>query len=147
MTIKIVCFEDNPNDIKNLKTSFIEKKHQIDFRAYDLRESWSKESARAKEIVEFNPDLAIVDLHDQLGTGESNAGFRIIRKLKELQEMPELNLNKFPVIAWSKYLKTDTERGKALRQRVENFHAIPIFKPRREKFNVAEFLRKSGLSK
>ncbi|HEV2883109.1 MAG TPA: hypothetical protein VGX24_17705 [Pyrinomonadaceae bacterium] len=146
MTIKIVCFDDNPSDIKNLKASFTEKKHKINFRSYDLRESWNEQSDRAKEIAEFNPDLAIVDLADQSGTGEANAGFRIIRKLKELQDQPELNMNKFPVVAWSKLLKTDTERGQALRQRVENFRAIPIFKPRREKFNVAEILRKSGLS-
>jgi hypothetical protein len=147
MTIKIVCFEDNPNDIKNLKASFMEKKYDIDFRAYDLRETWDEKSDRAKEIVEFNPDLAIVDLADQLGTGEANAGFRIIRKLKVLQDLPDLNVNKFPVIAWSKLLKTDTERGKALRQRVEYYHAIPILKPKREKYNVAEMLRKSSLSK
>jgi hypothetical protein len=146
MTLKIICFEDNPRDRKNLEASFIEKKHKIDFRAYDLKETWDANSDRAKEIVEFNPDLAIVDLADQKGTGERSAGFRIIRKLKQLQEIPDLNINKFPVVAWSLFLKTDTEAGKKLRQRVEDYRALPIFKPRREKYNVAEILRKAGLS-
>lgn len=145
MSLKIICFEDSPDDVKNLKASFIEKKHAVDFRAYDMKEDWDDRSKRAQEIAKFNPDLAIVDLADQRGTGERNVGFRIIRKLKELQEVNQ-NMNAFPVIAWSKYL-TNTEAGRNLKQRVRTYSAIPIFKPRRKKYNVADMLRKAELSK
>lgn len=147
MTLKIICFEDNPKESRNLEASFKGKeKYKVDFRAYDLKEDWDENSKRAKEIAEFNPDLAIVDLFDQRGSGERRAGFRIVRKLKELQEKPDLKMNKFPVVVWSMLLKKTTEEGKRLIQQVEGIGAISVFKPRREKYNVAEILRKSGLS-
>ena len=145
MNLRIICFEDNPNEIKNLKASFTEKKHSVDFLAYDMKEDWDEKSKRAQEIARFNPDLAIVDLADQQGTGERNVGFRIIRKLKELQEINQ-NINTFPVIAWSKYL-TDTPAGRNLKEKARTYSAIPIFKPRRKKYNVADMLRKAELSK
>jgi hypothetical protein len=145
MHLKIICFEDEPSCVKDLKASFIEKKHKIEFRAYDLKEDWDETSKRAKEITEFNPDLAVVDLADQKGSGERTVGFRIIRKLKELQVNSKPRMNEFPVIAWSRFL-SDTDAGNTLKQRAKAFSAIPIFKPRRKRYNVAEMLRKAGLS-
>lgn len=144
MKLKILCFEDNLNDAKNLEASFIEKGHQVDFLHYDLNEQWDEKSERAKGIANFDPDLAIVDLADELGSRRKDSGFRLIRKLRELQESGNGRLKGFPIIAWSKLLKRG-DAGNQIRQKTLDYGAIPIFKPRRKRFGIAEMLRKAKL--
>jgi hypothetical protein len=144
MKVKVICFEDDPQDVTNLKASFKEQKHNVVFRAYDLREDWGENSRRAREIIRFDPDIAIVDIADERGTGELNAGFRIIRKLRELQDNAKANIKPFPVIAWSKYLTT-TKAGNSLRQKVKSYRATPILKKRGERHDASEILQKAGL--
>jgi hypothetical protein len=137
MTLKILLFEDNPEHIKNLKLAF---GRGVKWKAFnDLRYDWDESSERAKEIVAFKPDLAIVDLDDQ-SRREIDAGFRIIRKVNEL-----LNAD-IPVFAWSYLLPEKTDDGKNLRKKVCGYGAIPVHKPPRKKhYDANEFLQKANL--
>lgn len=141
MALKILLFEDNPEHLRNLKLAFRDR--SVKWRAFnDLRYDWDEKSKRAKEIVSFKADLAIVDLDDQ-SNGEKDAGFRIIRKLKELPGNAEI-----PVFAWSHLLPTTTDEGKKLRKKVRGYGAIPVNKPpRRKHYDAEEFLEKANLLK
>lgn len=139
MALKILLFEDNPEHLKNLKLAF--EGRGVKWRAFnDLRYDWDETSKRAKDIVAFKPDLAIVDLDDQ-SKSEKDAGFRIIRKLKELPGSAEI-----PVVAWSHLLPTRTDEGKRLRKKVRGYGAIPVYKaPRRKHYDADELLEKANL--
>lgn len=148
MSLKIVCFDDNPRHIENLRASF-EGRVDAEFLSYVSLTAWPDFKAgeppppQAQEIAEFHPDLAIVDLDDRV-TRKRDAGLRIIRKLKELPEnLP--GTKSFPVIAWSRHL-SNKDKGNELERRATGFGAIPLYKPwRKKRYIVAQFLRAAGL--
>jgi CheY-like chemotaxis protein len=122
MQLKIVCFEDNPNDQKRLQRAFKRDGHEVIFCFYENPQTeWSVTSERAEKIAEFGPDLVIVDLRDEEGK-EPLAGLRTIRQLKEHPKTSEI-----PLVTWS-VLFRDTVEGRRFIKLARQYDATPVRK-------------------
>ena len=138
MSIRIVCFADDDEDIERLTFAF--KTYDVKFLFLSNPQTdWNLEEKTVKRIADFEPNFAVVDLKDQRGNLKE-AGFRVIRKLNELLERP------IPVIAWSVLLKSETSSGEMYIRRARGYGAIPLFKSKNRRPVASRFLSAAKLS-
>jgi|ERR1700681_1856883 len=142
MNLRIVCFEDNPGDLRRLERLFRQTrlggaKYVVDFLFYrDPDSDWDITARRAAEIRAFGPDFAIVDLISE--RHDAPDGMRVIRQLKESEET-----GKIPIVVWSVALKNDST-GQDYARRIREMGAVPILKNRKNLPPPERFIRASG---
>ena len=137
MTLKILCFEDNPQDQARLRNSFAH--HDVHFKFFSVPgEEWNITPTRAQEISAFGPNMAIVDLMDD-ATGDTTPGYRVIRQLKESPAT-----NAVPVVAWSRMFKDNPDGHRAV-TRAEGFGAVPLQKSTEIPTSAERFLEAAHL--
>jgi CheY-like chemotaxis protein len=119
--LNILCFEDNPQHQTMLQKIFAQ--YDVEFLFFsDPASNWSITNSEVlRQIVTFGPSLAIVDLMND-ADGDTNAGYRVIRQLKETPETQSL-----PIVAWS-VLICDSPDGQRTVEHVERFGAVPLQK-------------------
>ncbi|MEA2204043.1 MAG: hypothetical protein QOE77_819 [Blastocatellia bacterium] len=137
MKLRIVCFEDNPKDWKRLEHIFT--KHEVEFLPFVNPSDWDVTPGQIEGIAQFKPDFAIVDLKDDKRR-VTDAGERLIRKLKESKKTRAI-----PIVVWSVLLR-NTGSGLALKKRIEELDATPLFKNRKNLPGAYKFLRAAGLN-
>lgn len=137
MELKIVCFEDDPEDREHLRAAF--ECHTTSFLFYtDAETDWQITDAIAKEIARFNPDFAIVDLrYDRVEDGA--AGLRTIRGLGT-----NTLTAKIQIIAWSVLLGNGPD-GEQLRNTVERVGVKTMLKSKLVAPSAHSFLRAAGI--
>jgi CheY-like chemotaxis protein len=135
MTLRIVCFEDNPTHRERLETAF--SHHDAEFKFFtDPVSDWDITAERAAIIEAFDPNFIIVDLKDDKRK-KNDVGLRIIRKLDEFFQ------NRYPVIAWS-VLLSDKPKHQRYSTLVREGGAKPLFKSRNKRTSAARFISLAG---
>lgn len=129
MSLKIVCFEDKPEDCEKLQVAF--KIHNAEFRFFtDPQGDWNVTSEIAEVIEAFGPTFIIVDLKDNKRK-KKEAGLRIIRQLNDYFK------DRFPVIAWSVLL---TDKPNNLYVNLARAGGAKILLKSRKKPSAARFI-------
>ncbi|HEV3037291.1 MAG TPA: hypothetical protein VHA33_05840 [Candidatus Angelobacter sp.] len=121
--INILCFEDLAEHQQMLREIFADRANIKFFDDWDI-----DDPARVREITQFKPKFAIVDL--LCAKTEDKPGYRVIRKIQETFQLP--------VVAWS-VLFNDSPDGIRAQSRVEGMgvkpvHKVPGIKPSPDRF-------------